>query len=497
MTATTGSEDQPDENARAVGVVAFDRYQLIEQFAAPSGSQFWRAYDIRLRRTVSVDLIEPDAIGTSGADAVRQFSQDTSGTGDGQETHVARVYDILTAASGDASTESEVDSRVAVVAEWVPGRTLAELALTRPDQKDAVRAVRALAANTAASHRHGHHLPLDHPGRVRVDEDARLVLAYPSTPATATEQADVAGLGAILYALLTGLWPLGAADCTYGGLPSAPRRGGEVLSPREVLSSVDPRLSSLTMKILALGGTELSAEELVEALDDWSAHIVAGTVNDPQAARQARAARLPERRRERTSSGPIGALVLGAALVLALGIAGWGVGTWSTSSVSRSMTDVQSIPAPTSGAVPQSDAFVPTGATTTGLGPSGFTTVSAGEVIDGLAATSWTSALSAQQFPSDDLTLTVTFPVLAEVGDVWIDSLTPGAIVEIRTVPDASGSLDTTRLLGTGTITSGITRISLSAAEPSDRIMLRFTGLAPISSGFQVSVADIGFTGRR
>ncbi|QNG20553.1 hypothetical protein [Rhodococcus triatomae] len=117
--------------------------------------------------------------------------------------------------------------------------------------------------------------------------------------------------------------------------------------------------------------------------------------------------------------------------------------------------------------------------------------------MDGDPSTAWSTDRRPSPYPDEDIGLVVTLPVLAEVGDVWIDSLSPGATVEIRTVPDRSGRLDSTRILGTGTIEAGVTRIAVATPDPTDRLLVRLTGLAPVDGGYQTSLSEIGFTGKR
>ncbi|NLG56593.1 MAG: hypothetical protein GX542_13260 [Rhodococcus sp.] len=530
MMTTTGSEDEPDhavpgQDAPADASVVDGRYQLLKESDAPRGSQFWRAYDLRLDRVVSVNLIELSAItptiesastSTSESvdvdvDAIHRFSHDTSETGDGGETHVARVYDVIalddvdsrhSTTVGDGSSDADADhvsgsGQIAVVAEWVPGQTLAEWALTRIPPREVVCAVRGLAADTAAAHRLGHHLPLDFPGRVRVRaaNDPQLVLAYPSTLATASDDADVRGLGAILYTLLTGTWPLGDADTTQADLPPAARDGDQLRPPHRVRSDIDSELSALTMTALGeSSAAALSAQELVEALDTWD-------VRNAGPLARADSDEAPTKRRR--LSGPVGVAAMGVVMVLGLGVIGWGVGSGSSSPhpVTPINADLLASPA----GVPQSDGFSPTGATVIIRQPQGRdgdqrTVVElAPEIVDGDSSTFWSTG-SSMQYPRETISVIVTFPVLADIRDVWLDSSTPGMTVEVRTVVDES-DIHRSRpvrslLLGAGTAETAITRIPLRGDTTVDRLEIRITGLAPTGAGYRGTLYELGFTGR-
>ena len=111
----------------------------------------------------------------------------------------ARVLDVIRGSSGGI-----------VVAEWVTGSSLAEVAATSPSPIGAARAVRAFAAAAEAAHRTGGALSIDSPARIRVSTNGDAVLAFPGTLAGDDRASDVRGLGAVLYALLLDRWPLTA-----------------------------------------------------------------------------------------------------------------------------------------------------------------------------------------------------------------------------------------------------------------------------------------------
>ena len=131
-------------------------------------------------------------------------------------------------------------------------------------------------------------LSIDHPDRIRIATSGNAVLAFPAIPDGAGPDADVQGLGAVLYALLTGTWALrGASDEpadaesdspeTVGGLPVSPRDpAGHPLAPHVLRPEVSYPISVLAVRALDPGEHGLrTAATVVNVLDQSSSSATA------------------------------------------------------------------------------------------------------------------------------------------------------------------------------------------------------------------------------
>jgi serine/threonine protein kinase len=229
------------------------RYRLIGVLSSRGPVTLWRGDDTVLTRPVAVRVVEH----TDRDPARQQAAQSllTAAVNSGRLVHpgAASTYDATV-------TETEYGQVSYVITEWVDGRALRNLVETGPLRADQAAAVVLGAARViAAAHERGLHHGDLRPGDVIVsshgtvkvlDLEVGAVLARldGSAPEYETQQAaeaaDVRALGGLLYAALTGCWPLGGDS----GLPTAPYGTyGRLQSPRQLNHAVPRDLDGIAM----------------------------------------------------------------------------------------------------------------------------------------------------------------------------------------------------------------------------------------------------------
>ncbi|MDZ7931006.1 MAG: lipid II flippase MurJ [Rhodococcus sp. (in: high G+C Gram-positive bacteria)] len=500
--------------------VAGGRYRLLAPHGGARGLKFWQAHDVKLDREVALTFVDADQQSTASTDDRTQGPQAilsrTLRLGRINSPGLARVLDVVRGSSGGI-----------VVAEWTPGRSLREMADTVPAPTGAARAIKVLAAAAEAAHRSGGALSIDHPDRVRISSSGNAVLAFPATLADADPSSDVRGLGAMLYALITAKWPL--SDTTGGAVVSgdaAPARSvggmrpadrddkGAPLEPRQVRPDVPFEISAVAVRALEQNSGIRTAATVQHVLDQ------AAVVNDKtdlmpalrlgQRAPGASGHSLadPEEiaaEKAKSMRTNIAIAVLGALTVVVLAFAGF----WLFTSIAGNDTDTPldtqdfglttpaeappaadpaAPPAPTGGPVALDDVsvFSPQGSADN---PS-----TASNVIDNDPSTAWTTDSYFQQFPAlkNGVGLLVSIPS-STLQNAWIESTSPGTVVEIRSAPNDSPSLSDTTLLGEATLQNGRTDIALTDAEPTGNVLVWITTLGEQGGRIATSISGIGF----
>jgi hypothetical protein len=284
-----------------------DRYRLDRRsHTAASGLALWRATDEVLDRTVAVHLVA----GLTKAQAA-QITAAAARAGAVPDARWVRVLDV-------GSETVDRRQRVWVVSEWVDGGTLTALIRRDPLKPPVAAALittcaQAVAAAQQAGARHG----ALHPDEVLLPADGEPRLTglelHPTMretlrPATGTaprEYDDTRGLGALLFAMLTGRWPLPG----WTGLPAVSR--GDGFHPRQQRGSVNREIDDVTAR--ALQGHFATAEAFLKALSPLP---VAPLVPPPEIAEEPRRGWL-----KRTAWWAVPPI-----LVAAIGVTGWVTG---------------------------------------------------------------------------------------------------------------------------------------------------------------------------
>jgi hypothetical protein len=267
----------PGGNAADGGILLAEsvldrRYRLIGVLSSRGPVTLWRGDDTVLTRPVAVRVVEHVDDDPARHEAAQSLLSAAVNSGRLVHPGAASTYDatVTTTENGQVSY---------VITEWVDGRTLRQLAQEgplRPEQAAAVvlGAARVIAAAHDRGLRHGGLRPGDvivsSHGTVKViDLEVGAVLATidgsaptESKDGDSPETGDVRALGGLLYAALTGFWPLPGDT----GLPSAPfGTYGRPQSPRQLNRAIPRDLDAITMA--ALSGDDTSGEPITTATD--------------------------------------------------------------------------------------------------------------------------------------------------------------------------------------------------------------------------------------
>jgi hypothetical protein len=398
-----------------------------------------------------------------------------------------RVLDVL-----ETERRSNPDNPAAavIVAEWTPGCALLDLLDSGPlPPAAAARVLAPLAGAVDAAHSAGLVLGCDHPDRVRVTPDRQARLAFPGPHPTTRSRDDIRGLGAMLYLLLTGCWPLPDGP---PGLPSAPiGPGGLPISPTTLRPEVPVELSTLALRSISSPGTgggvhtgaavrhvlELNA---ATGADDLFSAGTRGHRISPINPRQAQ--------RQRRIKFGVSMTVLGAATLAIIGYAGMQVISVFTDTGGTPLVVATAAPAPASKAPAPSLSAPLRVKRLTVYDPSGLGSPDhqkdLGNLLDGNPNTGWSTDSYFQQFPiyKKGIGVMLSFETPIAAASVTVTSpmsaSQPGTVLEIRTATSANPRLADTTVVGTATLNAGSTQIPLRTGPTTRYLLVWITRLS-------------------
>jgi putative peptidoglycan lipid II flippase len=413
---------------------------------------------------------------------------------------IARVLDVVHTASGGL-----------VVAEWVRGGSLQEVADTSPSPVGAIRAMQSLAAAADAAHRAGVALSIDHPNRVRVSIDGDVVLAYPATMPDANPEDDIRGIGASLYAMLVNRWPLPETG-VRSGLPPAERdANGLPLEPTVVDRDIPFQISAVAVRSIQEDGGIRSASTLLNLLQQATAVAdrteVLGPIAEPPAPAAPRRAaardgQIYSRRRRNILIGVgAGAAVLLIALLVLASVVSKIFGDVG-SGLNRDQLGLNN---PTSSAASESPgSSAPSGST---VKPTKVTVFSPGEdadnpgeaaqAIDGNPGTVWhTDTYSdAVPFPGfkSGVGLLLQLPRPTTVGAVTLNISSTGTKVEIRSsaTPNPSRLEETTVLTPATALKPGPNTIQVKSSSPTSNLLVWISTLGTTNGKSESEISEV------
>ncbi|MBU3748865.1 MAG: murein biosynthesis integral membrane protein MurJ [Mycobacterium sp.] len=491
--------------------VANGRYRLLVFHGGPAGLQFWQALDTALDRQVALAFIDPAR--TMSAEWIEQILTRTQQLSRVQQAGVARVLDVTPVDNGGGL----------VVAEWIRGGSLKEVAATSPSAVGGARAIQSLAAAAEEAHRAGVPLSVDHPSRIRVSIDGDVALAFPATLPEATPGDDVRGIGAALYALLVDRWPLAETGTPSGLRPAETEPSGQPVEPRALNNAIPFQISAAAVRALEPGGGISSAPTLLHLLQQATGAVDrtqrverASQAEAPPAAppavgsvavhqppppgpaparpREADPAAQAQRRRNLMIGIGVGTAILAVALIV--------LGTF----LSRLFGDADGglegeqlgLNTPTASAVESVGRMVePVAATVFSPGGEADAPNQAGLAIDGNPATAW---------PTDTYTDAVPFPAFKSgvglmlqlpepivVGNVTVGLSSTGTQVEIRsaTSPTPASLEDTTLLTGPTLLKPGTNTIAVPSAAPTSNVLVWVSTLGQVGGQSRTDISEI------
>ena len=471
--------------------IAGGRYRLLVFHGGPPPLQFWQALDTALDRQVALTFVDPD--GALPPDVLQEILARTLRLSRIEKPGIARVLDVVHTGSGGL-----------VVAEWIRGGSLQEVADTAPSPVGAVRAMQSLAGAADAAHRAGVALSIDHPSRVRVSIEGDVVLAYPATMPDANPQDDIRGIGAALYALLVNRWPL-AESGVRSGLAAAERdSSGLPVEPTVVDRDIPFQISAVAARSIQENGGIRSASTLLNLLQQATAVAdrteVLGPIDDTPLPAATRRPGIRDygvfgrRRRSLLIGVGAGAVIIVVALVVLASVVSkvfGNVGGGLNKDELGLNTTTSSAPAASGSMVKPTQATV--------FSPEGEADNpgTAGNAIDGDPSTAWQTDIYHDTVPfpgfKSGVGLLLQLPSPTVVGTVTMDTVSTGTKVEIRSAPTATPAKldDTTVLAPAFALKPGHNVIPVRAGAPTSNLLVWISTLGTIEGKNRTDFSEI------
>ncbi|MDR7302030.1 protein kinase family protein [Haloactinomyces albus] len=491
-----GGDGSHDQGLVPGAVLDHGRYRLLTQVGADTRchARLWRAKDGVLGRDVALTILVGDRADADQAANARRSLERAMHASTFNHVGVARVLDVVTQSPGDPECVLGI-----VIAEWTRGTDLLELTTEGSlSSGTAAALLQPLAAAVEAAHHAGLVLGADHPQRIRVTPEGEIRMAFPGPLPHASSGEDVRGLGATLYLLLTGYWALPGGP---ESVPQAPTDAdGALVLPRTLRPTVPLELSTVAVRALGspestgtTGGVRTGAAVL-RVLEQYANAESTSTVMQPAPAgsdtreNEVWHTEDPKPDSSRRRKLTIGVTVLTVATLVVLGwvtagLVGLFAGPTGSSGPSVVLqpdsTDKQRQPAQPPPARPEPVAITEADVFVTEQDRDNREEV--GLVHDGDPATHWNTDSYNGQLGTgfkNGIGLLLTLEKPTTITEVAIDSPSQGTRVEIRAASSTSPTLESSKVIGTGTVQAATTRIPVKAAEPTSHVLVWITKLS-------------------
>jgi hypothetical protein len=507
----------------AGGLIA-GRYRLLAQVGADTSvhAEFWRARDTVLERDVALTLLQ-DTGEPGSSDRAEDMISRALRWGRFEHVGCARLLDVMRNDHGGLPAKVHG----LAVTEWVPGKSLAETVASGPLSTAGVLSMLdPLAQGAEAAHRQGLVLGCTHPQRVRITPEggARLAFALPHPNATPAD--DVRGLGAMLYALLTGHWPLSGTDAELAGMPPAPRDLQDVVVPPGIVRpGVSVEVSALALGALGAGAsvgqvhTAAAVHKVLrELLDAETGAVLLPPPDDgaPASTDQVwrttlTSAPAPDSVKKRKLSIGMGALGLG--MLALIGYVGLQLGSLLGVTPASPPRIVVTTPPPGAVAAPAvppgpGDPAPPVPEATPG---SAVVRVASAKVFDPTGdpdnpgrldkafdndpSSSWSTYIYRRPFPSlkSGVGIMVSFASPVQLSSLSIASPSDGSQIEIRSAPTPDAQFNQTIPIGSTTLQGSITTVSLTGSQPVQNVLVWITKLGGGGDQNVTEISDLKF----
>ena len=167
------------------------RYRLLADHGGSDGLRFWQARELATDRLVALSIIEPSRW-PNPERAKDEILRDS-----------AKLKEIDSAGMAGVTRVIDAGNLVVIVAHWVEGSPLSQVAKSAPDPSVAASAVASLADAAAQADHLGTSLGLDHRERVRIAlADGAAFVAFPGAVPGGGNKQDAEGISASLSVLL-------------------------------------------------------------------------------------------------------------------------------------------------------------------------------------------------------------------------------------------------------------------------------------------------------